>query len=45
MLPVYKVHRRINAPLQFKGFKAQYIFYAGGIIVGSMLFFAALYIS
>lgn len=45
MLPVYKIHRRINAPLQFKGFRAQYIFYAGGVIIGAMLFFAALYIS
>jgi hypothetical protein len=41
----YPLHRRINASLQFNGLKAQYIYYAGGIIIGSLLLFAILYIS
>jgi len=42
---VYTINRRINTPVQFHGFKAQYIFYAGGVIVGEMFLFAILYIS
>ena len=41
----YTINRRIDAPVQFHGFKAQYIFYAGGIIVGEMFLFAIFYIS
>jgi len=41
----YTIHRRINAPLQFNGLKAQYIYYAGGIIIGGLFLFAILYIS
>ena len=44
MYTVYKMHRRVNAPLEFHGLKAQYIFYAGGLVVADMLLFAILYI-
>jgi len=44
MSPVYTIPRRINAPLQFVGLKAQYIFYAGGIVIAALLLFAVLYI-
>src|SRR5437899_2841687 len=45
-MPVtYTMHRRINAPLEFRGLKGRYIFYAGGLLVGALLIFAILYIS
>lgn len=31
---VYTIHKGINRPLVFKGLKAQYIFYAVGVVVG-----------
>ena len=42
---IYITHRGINRPLEFKGLKAQYILYAGGIVVSDLLLFAILYIS
>jgi hypothetical protein len=44
MYPVYKMHRRINAPIEFHGLKAQYILYAGGMVVADMTLFALLYL-
>jgi len=45
MPTVYKIHRRVNAPIEFNGLKAQYILYAGGVIVGDLFLFAILYIA
>jgi len=42
---IYKINGRINAPLEFRGLKAQYILYAGGILAGDLLLFALLYVS
>jgi uncharacterized membrane protein YccC len=44
MYTVFKTHRRVNAPVEFKGLKGQYILYAGGVVIGSMILFAILYI-
>jgi hypothetical protein len=44
MPTVYKMHRRVNAPVEFKGLKGQYIFYAGASVIAAMLLFASLYI-
>lgn len=44
MYTVYKMHRRVNAPVEFKGLKGQYILYAGGSVITAMLLFAVLYI-
>jgi hypothetical protein len=44
MYTIYKMHRRVNAPVEFKGLKGQYIVYAGGSVIGAMLLFAVLYI-
>ena len=44
MYTTYKTHRRINAPIEFHGFKAQYILYAGGCVISNMVLFALLYI-
>ena len=41
---MYVINRSIDKPVEFKGLKAQYILYAGGILVGDILLFAILYI-
>ena len=41
---VYHVNKSINKPIEFKGLKAQYIWYLGGGLVVLLVFFAALYI-
>ena len=41
----YKINRRVNAPIEFRGLKAQYILYAGGILTGDLLLFSILYVS
>jgi hypothetical protein len=40
---VYKINKGINKSIEFKGLKAQYIWYLGGGIVGLLLLFAILY--
>ncbi len=42
---VYSINKGINKSVQFKGLKAQYIWYLGGVVVGGMIVFAILYIS
>ncbi len=41
---VYKINKGINKPIEFKGLKAQYIWWLGGGIVGLLLLFAIFYI-
>ena len=43
--PNYILQRRINAPLQFRGLKGRYIFYGGGMLVGTLVLFIILYIA
>ncbi|OJX54842.1 MAG: hypothetical protein BGO88_02915 [Flavobacterium sp. 38-13] len=40
---VYKINKGINQSIEFKGLKAQYIWYLGGGIVILMVMFAILY--
>ena len=40
---VYKINKGINKPIEFKGLKAQYIWWLGGGIVCLLLLFAILY--
>ncbi|HEY4062368.1 MAG TPA: DUF4133 domain-containing protein [Puia sp.] len=42
---IYSINRGINRPLQFRGLKAQYILYAGGMVLGNLLLYAILFIS
>jgi hypothetical protein len=42
---VYLINKGINKSVEFKGLKAQYIWYLGGGLVGTLIFFAILYIS
>ena len=41
---VYKINKGINKPVEFKGFKAQYIWYLGIGLVILLVLFAVLYI-
>ncbi|MFV5692895.1 DUF4133 domain-containing protein [Flavobacterium sp. LT1R49] len=41
---VYQINKGINQSIQFKGLKAQYIWYLGGGIVLLMILFSAMYI-
>lgn len=44
MASVYHINKGINKPIEFKGLKAQYIWYLGGGLVILLILFAALYI-
>jgi hypothetical protein len=41
---VYHINKGINKPIEFKGLKAQYIWYFGGGLVALLILFAVLYI-
>ena len=41
---VYSINKAINKSIEFKGLKAQYIWYLGGGVVGLMILFAVMYI-
>jgi len=41
---VYQVNKGINRPIEFKGLKAQYIWYLGGGLLALLILFAILYI-
>ena len=42
---VYRINKGINKPIEFKGLKAQYIWYLGAGLVGLLVLFAILYIT
>src|SRR5258706_16102262 len=41
---VYQINKGINRPIEFKGLKAQYIWYLGGGLLVLLILFAILYI-
>jgi len=41
---VYHINKGINKPIEFKGLKAQYIWWLGGGLVALLVIFAILYI-
>jgi hypothetical protein len=41
---VYTINKGINKPIEFKGLKAQYIWYLGGGLLVLLILFAVLYI-
>jgi len=45
MHTIYQVHRRVNAPIELKGLKGQYILYAVGAILADLFLFAIMYIA
>lgn len=42
---IYQINKGINKPVEFKGLKAQYIWYLGGGLVSLLVLFAILYIA
>ena len=40
----YRINKGINKPIEFRGLKAQYIWWLGGVVIGGMFVFAVLYI-
>nr|MBA4141281.1 DUF4133 domain-containing protein [Segetibacter sp.] len=42
---VYSINKNINKPIEFKGLKAQYIWYLGFGLVALLLLFAIMYIT
>ena len=42
---VYPINKGINRPIEFKGLKAQYIWYLGAGLLGLLILFAILYIA
>lgn len=45
MASIYHINKGINKPIEFKGLKAQYIWYLGGGLVALLILFAILYIA
>lgn len=45
MSSVYHINKGINKPIEFKGLKAQYIWYLGGGLVSLLILFAIIYIA
>ena len=41
---IYKINKGINKPIEFRGLKAQYIWYLGGGLVILLILFAILYV-
>jgi len=41
---IYRINKGVNAPLEFKGLKEQYIWYLGAGLVTLLMLFAAMYI-
>jgi len=41
---VYSINKGINKPIEFRGLKAQYIWYLGGGLLALLILFAILYI-
>lgn len=41
---VYRINKGINKPIEFKGLKAQYIWYLGGGVLALLVVFATFYI-
>src|SRR4051794_14160849 len=42
---IYSINKGVNKPLEFRGLKAQYIWYLAGGLVGVLIAFVILYIS
>jgi hypothetical protein len=40
---VYQINKGINKSIEFRGLKAQYIWWLGGGLIGLLLLFAAMY--
>ena len=43
MNSIYQINKGINKSIEFRGLKAQYIWYLGGGLIGLLILFAAMY--
>jgi Flp pilus assembly protein TadB len=43
-ISIYKINKGINKPIEFKGLKAQYIWYLGAGVLAHLILFVILYI-
>lgn len=43
-MTTYNINRGVGKPIEFRGLKAQYILYAGGLLIADFLLFVILYI-
>ena len=41
---IYKINKGVNKSIEFKGLKAQYIWYLGGGVIALMILFAGMYL-
>lgn len=41
---IYTINKSINKPIEFRGLKAQYIWWLGGGLLGLLILFAVMYI-
>ncbi|WP_276484739.1 DUF4133 domain-containing protein [Paraflavitalea pollutisoli] len=41
---IYKINKGVNRSIEFKGLKAQYIWYLGGGLLGCLILYVVLYI-
>jgi len=41
---IYTINKGINKSIEFRGLRAQYIWYFAGLVMGLLIFFATLYI-
>lgn len=44
MASVYKINKGINKPVEFRGLKAQYIWYLGGGLLALLIIYAVMYL-
>ena len=42
---IFSINKGINKSVEFKGLKAQYIWWLGGVVIAAMIVFAVLYIA
>jgi hypothetical protein len=42
---IYTINKGINKSIEFRGLRAQYIWYFGGLVIALMILFAVLYIA
>jgi len=45
MRTIYKIHRRVNTPVEFRGLKGRYIYYGAAAVIGELFLFALLYLT
>jgi hypothetical protein len=43
-MATYNINRSVGKPIEFRGLKAQYILYAGGLLIADFLLFVILYL-